>query len=119
MLVTDANWNNAVLNNKGRYSSGTDGTNFRVPLLYTPGFVRGVNENSRKAGSYEQEAIGPHAHAYKRTRTDIVGTQYETPNRMRGGNDRGLYTGDDVNTSNNSGTENRPANVGVYLLIRC
>lgn len=40
----------------------------------------------------------PHDHRYSRTRTDIVGGQYER-NTLEGGGDRGLYTGDSVSTS--------------------
>lgn len=117
IVVTDANWNNVALNNKGKFSYGDGSTTFRVPLLYTPGFLRGVDQATRKAGSYEVEMVGPHSHPTKRTRTDTIGTKYEN-NSIRQGNDRGLWTGDDVNTSNNTGTENRPANVGVYYMIR-
>lgn len=117
IIVTDANWNNLALNNKGKFSYGDGSTTFRVPLLYSPGFLRGVDGAARKAGSYEGEMVGPHTHEYKRTRTDTIGTRYEN-NSIRQGSDRGLWTGDTVNTSNNSGTENRPANVGVYFMIR-
>lgn len=117
IIVTDENWNNVALNNKGKFSYGDGSTTFRVPLLYTPGFFRGVDGSSRKAGSYEAEMVGAHNHPYKRTRTDTIGTRYEN-NSIRQGSDRGLWTGDDVNTSNNTGTENRPSNIGVYYMIR-
>ena len=38
-----------------------------------------------------------HGHKYRRTRTDIVGQQYEG-NTLNQGGDRGLYTGDEVST---------------------
>ena len=40
-----------------------------------------------------------HGHDYNRTRTDIVGTQYEG-NTLEKDRDRGLYTGDSVRTGN-------------------
>lgn len=66
-------------------------------------------------GGYQAEMVGPHSHPYKRTRTDIVGANYE-PNHMDGGSARGLYTGDDVVTGQNSGTNNRVENFGVIYM---
>ena len=45
-----------------------------------------------------QVAPASHAHGYKRTRTDVVGSHYEG-NTLEHGNDRGLWTGDSVSTN--------------------
>lgn len=117
MLVSDSNWTNDALNNKGRFSSGNGTTTFRVPNLSIPGFIRGVNGVERLSGSFQSQDVQPHNHPAKRTRTDTVGSQYEG-NSIRQGGDRGLYTGDDITTGNSTGTETRPSNTGIYFLIK-
>lgn len=116
-ICNDTDWNNTVLNYKGRFSTGDGSTTFRLPQLTTNGFLRGVDGSARMAASYQAGSVGPHTHNFYRPRTDTIGTRYEA-NSMRGGGDRGLWTGDAIATDVNSGAETIPANVGVYFLIK-
>lgn len=118
LLINDATWLGSSQQH-GRFSTGDGVTTFRVPRLYTTGYLRGVEGTgpTRIAGSFQNGSVGPHTHNYDRTRTDTIGTQYET-NKIRQGSDRGLYTGDTVATAANTGTETTPANFGVYKMIR-
>jgi hypothetical protein len=118
LIVSDANWNNAVLNNKGKFSFGDGSTNFRVPLLSVTGFLRGVDSISRIAGSFEVESVGPHTHEI-----DVFGMKRGTGNdpsdasasksQFSGMGTAGIWT-----SRNATGSETRPANVGVYYMIR-
>lgn len=65
-------------------------------------------------GGFQDESLLAHTHEYKRTRTDTIGTIYEANHMMDGAN-RGLYTGDTVNTSSVGGTQNRVKNIGVIF----
>lgn len=120
MLVDDATWNAGTNVNKGKYSTGDTSTTFRVPQLYLFGFVRGVNVSVRKAANLQPEQIGPHDHP--------AGTETD-PAQARFNNDPSAHNARDwaggpnvilrnASTGLNVGTENRPANVGVYKLIR-
>ena len=115
-LISDATWSTGT-ENKGRYSTGDGSTTFRVPLLHSTGFMRGVDGSTRKAGSYEASQVGsfeaditlPKAHAYT-----------GGPNNTRIGNGfNGLqdviHENINVDTGN---TETLPPNTGAYLCIR-
>lgn len=118
IIVTDANWSNVALNNKGKFSYGDGATTFRVPLLYTPGFLRGVDQATRKAGSFEAEMVGPHTHTVgvwgqKRGTGGAPDNEAASKSQSAGFGNAGTW-----NVTVNSGTENRPSNIGVYYMIR-
>lgn len=111
----------ATGNNKYLYSLANSADPDNTDKFHFPD-RRGLferNNNTGKAGDYAADTVGPHTHPIKRTRTDIVGTRYES-NHMRSGSDRGLYTGDDSATSANAGTtETQPKNylINKYILV--
>lgn len=118
LIVSDANWNNAALNLKGKFSFGDGATNFRVPLLSVTGFLRGVDGTTRTAGTYQVESVGAHTHpidvfGMKRgignNPSDEAASKFQTS----GMGTPGIWT-----SKANAGTENVPANVGVYYMIR-
>jgi len=118
MIVSDANWNNAALNNKGKFSFGDGATTFRVPQLYITGFLRGVDSLNRVAGSYEAESIGSHTHqlniyGQKRGSGNDPSDQAVSKSTGSGFGSPGTWT-----TETNGSMENKPANVGVYYMIR-
>lgn len=112
--------------NRSRFAIDTATQSFRVPHLanLSHRFLKlsGVTDTERiddLPGGYQGDATRAHTHGYKRPRTDIVGTQYETPNRLNGGSGRGLYTGDSVTTDASTGAETRGENYAdipfIYL----
>jgi len=117
LLIADATWTGSS-EQHGKFSDGDGSTTFRIPRLYSAGYLRGVEGTgiTRLAGSYQADDVKAHTHTFTRTRTDTIGTNYEA-NRMRSGGDRGLWTGDTVNTGSTGG-ETTPKNTGIYLLMR-
>lgn len=126
MLVSQANWNNATLNNKARFYD-IDSNTFGLPQLYTAAFLKAVNSATRKAGSFEDWMMPDHQHE------ETIGTLPAPlwgngPNRSGKGNyDRvggGLtdLTNHPCDSSGNLitkvGNDLHPANSGVYKLIR-
>lgn len=126
MLVSEADWNNAALNNKAKYSTGDGATTFRIPLSYATGFYRAVNSNIRKAGSHEGAQLLDHRHE------GTIGTLPVTLfgrgliNRLLGkynGTGNGLtdLTGSPLKTDGtaiSTGNGNWPDNTAEYRLIR-
>ena len=116
-VVSDATWLTGTAN-QGRYSSGDGSTTFRVPRLFTNGFLRAVDGSARKAGSTQADGVG----AFTAT---IVGQRIQ-----KAGNNNQIITIGNVNDANlgtvnasgvaiDGGTgETRPFNYGVYALIR-
>jgi hypothetical protein len=108
---------------RGCFSTGNGSTTFRIPDLMNM-FLRGVlseigsdtERHLNKPGGYQKHEVVEHEHVWKRIRTNTVGTQYEG-NNMDNGSSRGLWTGDDQDTSSYGGAETRPENIGVYWLI--
>ncbi len=128
-LVSDTEWNDTSLvggvpkNNKGKYSTGDGSTTFRVPLLYAPGFLRGVDGTTRKAGTFGAGAVEKHQHDTNSGELDMYGTS-GLPVRRRGnysgaanGKTDLTDTGQDM-TGMALATETRPPSTGIYLLIR-
>ncbi len=132
LIVTDTLWNTAVdgeFIHKGKWSTGDGATNFRAPLLYSPGFLRGVDGVTRKAGSWADEAIGPHTHNTVKnnsgggTTDDITGNKSIAKRRDNGQSNAYILSGlngppDIGKTDDGGGTETVPETRGVYLLIR-
>lgn len=115
-VVNDIDWNNVVLNNKAKYSTGDGSTTFRVPLLYTHGFLRGVDGTVRKPGNYQADSIGP----ITGTMSVTKGYSYTgAPNNTVFGNGdpnhQAVIGG--IPFTITSGTETKPKNTGIYLLI--
>lgn len=117
MIVTDTNWSNPALNNYGRFSFGDGSTTFRIPQMHAPGFVRAVNPATRKAGSYEAGMVGPHTHPSPYKKNDSRGG--DQVNTVYDGNDGGPYGSASAIPADPTATENRPANIGIYFMIRC
>ena len=132
VAVALANWNDtATINgetkypNRSRFAIDTATESFRVPHLANLGHrflkLAGTTDAERVndiPGGYQGDALRSHTHGYKRTRTDAVGTQYET-NRLKSAGERGLYTGDDVTSAATGGSETRGENYAdipfIYL----
>jgi hypothetical protein len=117
MIVTDTNWSNPALNNYGRFSFGDGSTTFRIPQMHAPGFVRAVNSATRKAGSYEAGMVGPHTHPSPYKKNDSRGG--DQLNTVYDGNDGGPYSNASAIPADPTAIENRPANIGIYFMIRC
>lgn len=119
MLIDDTAWN-AGNNDREKFSTGNGTTTFRLPQLYMRGFARGVNSSARKAASSEIEMIGPHFHPSGTEPSQVAKYLRGLVNNMR----RFWQVSNNnladakASTDINDGTENRPANYGVYKLIR-
>lgn len=112
ILVSDAVWNTGS-SNKGKYSTGDGSTTFRVPNLYVYGFMRAVDGTVRLSGGFEAEMIGPHLHSLPDVRNESGAGLHVASGR------NGAAEGPCADTTGtNAGTENRPANIAAYLLIR-
>ncbi len=134
MLVTEEVWNtatNGVYTNRSKYSQGDGSTTFRIPIFYNEGFLRGVNQATRKALSYEALQILDHQHitpsgglndlggqGYGKTLLDyFVGLFTGPSNGKRDITSRPIANGSQSPTYI-GGTENRPSNTAQYILIR-
>jgi hypothetical protein len=128
-VVNDTDWNNASLNNKGKYSTGDGSTTFRVPMLYATGFLRAVDGVARKAGSQEAAQFPDHKHAQSIGTLPAGSTpDGHGPSSQNQGRYAGSAVGQPDLTSSpkqadgtafpSLGSENRPANTGIYKLIR-
>lgn len=134
MRVTEATWNTAtdgVYTHRGKYSQGDGSTTFRVPVLYNEGFLRGVNQSTRKALSYEALQILEHQHitpsgglndlggqGYGKTLLDYFVGLFTGPSTgKRDITSKAIANGSQSPTFI-GGTENRPSNTAQYILIR-
>jgi hypothetical protein len=122
-LVSLTTWTNSTVeindafyyNKRGCYNTGDGSTTFGIPLLYTPGFLRAVDGATRLAGDFDFMDVMPHTHierVYKAANnggTNPVGFL----NVAAGG-----PVNSAVETAPNEGTETKPSNTGVYMLIR-
>lgn len=111
MMVSEAAWNDPVVNNKGKFTPGDGVSNFRVPQLFN--FLRGVNSLERKAGSFEPEAVRV-AVDVKGVKVSGTGTTKTMDNINPNGQEFALNQVFDIGT----GTETRPSNYGAFFLIR-
>lgn len=132
-VLTDSAWLSSNANH-GFYSIGDGVTTFRVPRLYTDGFLRGVTGVSTEVpGRHEDDAVLNHQHIAPSVGGDAPGggliaygkatdqaaaftAQYTTA----GTNFRDLVSNptDTDGTYVGNATENKVNNVGVYLMIR-
>jgi hypothetical protein len=114
MLVSDVDWNNPALNNKGKFSTGDGSTTFRLQRLFTTGFLRAVDSSVRKAGSFEAESV--------KVADDVEGVKFTGGGTIAGPTDTITTPGRQFNLLDSydisTGTETKPSNFGVYKLIR-
>ena len=125
-IVNDADWSNVALNNKAKFSTGDGSTTFRLPQLFTPGFLRAV-DGTRKSGSYESQQMLDHQHETP-IYSDGSSLFGQGVIARLGGTFFGILSGvtaltskprkSDGSDETQVGTETRPANSGIYLLIR-
>lgn len=129
LMVSDSAWTGSAAN-RGKYSSGDGSTTFRIPQIYSFGFVRAVDGATRVPLSSQLESIGTHDHA-THGKGEITGSgdflSHTGSARFSAGGgsdqfggqttvDTGMRTSD--NTVGSGPFENRPANIGMYALIR-
>lgn len=117
--VADATWVSTDAE-KGKWTVGDGSTTFRVPRLYTAGFLRAVDGSTRLPASNEAAAVAPHTHPAD----DTDATVYFVKRKQDGpGGGFGLNTSSggwelvESDTGLNDGTETRPKNTGIYKLI--
>lgn len=116
--IADALWVSTD-SEKGKWTAGDGSTTFRVPRLYTYGFLRAVDGSTRLPGSFLAQSVGPHVHS-----ADASDPLKKFVKIKEGSlfNITGLASGPgaeylEQNTAANIGTETRPDNVGIYKLI--
>ena len=125
VVISDSNWNvtitvngRTVYVNRGCYTFGDGSTTFRIPIIHSVGNLKAVDGSTRLPGSYEADMVGPHTHPLT-VPPSATSTTQSGQGRFTGGNDGTepvpMIT---VTTDNNSGTETKEANFGVYALIR-
>lgn len=132
MLVSEAVWNGAATEH-GRFSTGDGATTFRIPRLYTDGFLRGVDGTLRLAAAHEDDAVLNHQHITPSRGADFAGGGLIGYGRATdqpaafsavftatstGFRDLVSNPTDNDGTFNGNATENKVNNVGVYLMIR-
>lgn len=117
MLITLTQWNTGT-NDQAKYNTGDGSTTFGLPRLFTRGFSRAVNSTIRKAGSMELEMIGPHYHQEGTEPLNTAPYQRGSVHAVRARDPTSGVVPILSSTDVNIGTENRPANDGVYKLIR-
>lgn len=112
---------------RGCYSEGNGTSTLRIPdergmSTRHLDLGRGIDLNRLHnfPGGYETDLVGPHKHKIYRTRTDIIGIQYEG-NTLKNGGDRGLYTGNLVDgeqvTGSGTASETTIKSLGKIPLI--
>lgn len=132
LLITDAAWTGSSAQH-ARFSTGDGVTTFRIPRLYTDGFLRGVDGVARIAGAHQDDQVLDHQHIAPSVGGDAPGggiigygkatdqpsaftAQYTTA----GTNFRDLVSKptDIDGTYIGNATENLVNNAGIYLMIR-
>lgn len=132
LLVSDAVWTGSSAQH-ARFSTGDGATTFRIPRLYTDGFLRGVDGTARLAGAHQDDQVLDHQHIAPSVGGDAPGggligygkataqpsaftAQYTTA----GTNFRDLVSKptDTAGAFNGNATENLVNNAGIYLRIR-
>jgi hypothetical protein len=120
-IVTDTAWNSTFVavdginyyTLKGCFSGGNGTTTFRLPLITD--FVRPINYFSRVPGSLELQTIQAHTHLINRGDA-YTGHSAESGMYVGGGQSFNPQTS--PATQSTGGTETKPTNVGIPLLIR-
>jgi hypothetical protein len=125
VVINDSDRNNTqvvngrtVFVNHGKYTFGNGTTTFRLPKIYTVGNLKAIDGTSRLPSSYEADMTGPHNHTFT-VPASATSTTQSGQGRFVGGSD-GFEPANmpQVTTDNNSGTETKEANFGIYALIR-
>ncbi len=111
--VSYVNWSTG--NNKYKYSLANGSGKFHVPDIRD--LFERVTDGTRNSGDYLADMVGPHTHPGKQTTTNIAGTQYEG-NTLKSGNDRGLWTGNNITIAINDGTETRPKSYTTRRFVK-
>lgn len=122
-LVSDATWSGGIAQ-QGKYSTGDGSTTFRIPKIYNTGYLRGVDNVTRKAGAYQADDVKPHNHAINTTQTPASSNSISDP--MRGSatgtaNTRGSEATpptDNKTVKLSTGTETTPKNYAQFIMIR-
>lgn len=132
MLIDDATWTGSAAQH-ARFSTGDGATTFRIPRLYTDGFLRGVDGSTRLAAAHQDDAVLSHQHIAPSVGGDAPGggligygkatdqpSDFTAQYTTAGTNFRDLVSNptDTDGTYIGNGTENLVNNVGVYLMIR-
>jgi len=132
LLITDAAWSGAATEH-GKFSTGDGTTTFRIPRLYTDGFLRGVDGTTRLAGAHEDDAVLNHQHIAPSVGADnpgggLIGYGKATDQAAAftalyttatsGFRDLVSNPSDTDGTYTGNATENKVNNAGVYLMIR-
>jgi hypothetical protein len=118
-IVSDADWTNFSLNNTGKYSTGDGSTTFRIPRLYDNGYMRGVDNVTRKAGSFQDMAVQP-LKATISMGNSFTGNPGGGWSQRPGKGDVNPFDKDYTIVKPDgspTGTETTPKNTGHYLLI--
>lgn len=136
LLVTDTVWLTVDANgdfpSKGKFSQGDGSTTFRIPLLFTPGFIRGVDPDVRKALTFQRMQLLKHRHIQDTSSLDHlnggsyghsdsnfqVGTYGGPVSATRGITSRAIGITQRNDTIPIDGDEERPSSTAQYILIR-
>lgn len=112
MRVSDANWLNVNLNNKGRFSTGNGTSTFRVPDLTDAEYITAVGGGTAPAGIKRLGAVGQFIFP------GIILAKSGNNNRVvviANINDANLGT---RNVTFNANVKNTTDRIGLYALIR-
>lgn len=112
MRVTDANWNNASLNNKGRFSTGNGTSTFRVPDLTDSEYLTAVGGGSSPAGIKKLGTVGQFVFS------GYVINKAGNSNKIIAIGNVNDGTPARQNVTLNAGIKNTTDRIGLYALIR-
>lgn len=125
VVLPDANWNDSITYNgrtvyvnRGKFTLGDGSTTFRIPIIYSVGNLKAVDGSGRLPGAFEGDQVG----VFTGTVTVPSGNSFNgspgsgyTPRAGRGAANPDSFN---IETTFNSGNENKQANIGIYALIR-
>jgi hypothetical protein len=132
MLVSEATWATGT-SNHGKFSTGDGATTFRIPRLYSDGFLRGVDGTVRLAGSHQDDAVLDHQHitpsiggdnpgdgiiAYGKATSVVAALSAWFRAVSTAQRDLTSLPVTTVGAAMGNATENLVNNIGVYKLIR-
>jgi hypothetical protein len=120
LVIADSTYNDVSGSNfinRGKYTTGNGTTTFRIPTLFTHGFRKAV-DSVRLPGSFEADDVKPHVHDLTVPANKTSSTQAGQGRFVGGSDSNEPIPMSPVTTDNNTGTETRPKNTGIYALIR-